>query len=161
MGLNKDIYIVECENYYKIGTSGDIERRLRQYQANNPFPVKLIKMYYDIYNPVQIEKWIHLELKEYKHCGEWFKTDLNTILDVTDKIIEQYKENLKNKIYTSPRYDNYSNKKSNYDPLKFKKTGERRKPKTGEWYLLSERKGIVVQAKSNISNIYDIVKKIS
>lgn len=89
------IYIMKCENKYKIGFTKNIDKRLKQLN-NRPFPVELYYLSKEIEDVYNIEKFIHSKISKYKIDGEWYdfkEIDIKNIVILIEKIIE--KNNLK------------------------------------------------------------------
>lgn len=71
------VYLLKCENKYKIGYSQNVERRIKQLDKK-PFPLELVlKVYSDI--ALDIEQKLHKTLIEYNIRGEWYNSDILTI----------------------------------------------------------------------------------
>ena len=84
------VYLMSCEDKYKIGYSQNVERRLKQLDTR-PFPLKLvIKVYSEI--AYDIEQELHKSLQEYKLTGEWYSSDILNI-DM-EALIKEIEENL-------------------------------------------------------------------
>lgn len=66
----KDLYMVQCGPYVKIGTTSNIKQRLVSLRVYNPYPIKLIG-YWEDYG--YMEKSWHESLKHLHHHGEWYK----------------------------------------------------------------------------------------
>lgn len=64
------LYIIRCGDYIKIGSSDNVERRLKDLQGSNPYPLTL--EYYGENEGCDEEFW-HDFYKERHHRGEWFK----------------------------------------------------------------------------------------
>lgn len=68
---NKYVYIFKCENYYKIGITNNVKRRLHDAQVSTPFKIELI------YNHLckfasQREYDLHWKFRKQNVRGEWF-----------------------------------------------------------------------------------------
>jgi hypothetical protein len=90
-----NIYIVEDDGYYKIEYAYDVIHRISQLQVTNPREIKTIKIYSDIPYPKKYEYRIHQALWKYHIRGEWFRCDLDIILNVCNSILntdELYQE---------------------------------------------------------------------
>ena len=85
------IYVVRCEesNYYKIGKTDDIKKRLSGLQVGCPYRLVLIH-YYDKQNSDLIEKHLHNKYRDYEIRGEWFNIGviINDVLGYIDKVSE-------------------------------------------------------------------------
>lgn len=79
------VYLLESSNedgtIYKIGyTKNDVKRRIEKLQTGNPHEIKEVCSYQTKYNQ-KLERAIH---NRYSHCrlkGEWFKLELNDVVD--------------------------------------------------------------------------------
>ena len=77
------IYIIRCENFYKIGKTQDIEARLSSFNTGNPFPMTLI-LCSEVEEVDEVEKELHSMAcgnKAHIVKGEWYK--------LCDKVLEQ------------------------------------------------------------------------
>lgn len=68
-GRGKDLYMIRCGPYIKVGVTDNIEVRLRSIQASNPIPVELIGFWK---NEGWREEMWHKELEDLHVRGEWF-----------------------------------------------------------------------------------------
>jgi hypothetical protein len=72
-GLNiqakQDLYIIKCGKYIKIGSTDNIERRLKNIQHSNPFKITLL---YHGVGLGYLESTLHNIHKDDHHHGEWF-----------------------------------------------------------------------------------------
>jgi len=68
------IYAIKCGEFVKVGIAADIEKRLVNLEANNPYPLKLIGWGAC---PARLasaaEHAAHTRLARYHHKGEWFR----------------------------------------------------------------------------------------
>jgi len=76
--MNKYIYILKCNNFYKIGIASNVKERIRQLQTGNPYPIE-VKNVFEVE-----EKWIgkfeqrlHNFAKDMNIQGEWFELSDN------------------------------------------------------------------------------------
>lgn len=69
------IYLIKCGEFYKIGVTQKLEKRLNGLKTANPHPLELLKTWkYDPWSLVRkIEKMLHRHYKPYHHHLEWFK----------------------------------------------------------------------------------------
>ncbi len=70
MNEGKDLYMVRCGPYVKIGTSSDVHRRLRKMQPDNPHPLELVGHWP---GEGHREQHWHNELKHLHERGEWYR----------------------------------------------------------------------------------------
>lgn len=91
------IYLIEQDNYYKIGYTSNLERRLKEYSTHN-INFKLIDT---IEGDKSFEDLLHKKFKHLKYNNEWFHKN--------DEILEYFKntkgikEISKEFVYTFPR----------------------------------------------------------
>jgi len=88
------IYIIQCNEYYKVGISKSPRSRLKQLQTSNPYELKL-KRTYKLPSPKTSEALIHMMLKEYHVRGEWFNTELDVINSVIESLSDLDSEGIK------------------------------------------------------------------
>jgi len=98
-GLNsKDkggVYLLSCGDYYKIGFSTDVNKRLAAIRCSNPLEVELLVKYSCHTGKYrQLEGKLHEKFKESRHLLEWFKKDFTK-----EDFIEACKEFCKDKYY--------------------------------------------------------------
>lgn len=65
----KHLYIAKCGLYFKIGSSDNPKRRMKDLQSSCPYPVEEVAILYDRGN--EEANW-HAHYKEQHHHGEWF-----------------------------------------------------------------------------------------
>jgi hypothetical protein len=75
MSEGKPVYFIRCCDFVKIGSSWDVERRLKDLETSNPHPLELIKVDYE-----KGERYWHDKFKEYLHRNEWYSKE---IVDLT------------------------------------------------------------------------------
>lgn len=85
--VSDGIYIMKCNEFYKIGMSSDIKKRLNSIQSSNPYPVSL-EFNKKTSNSLSIEKQLHEIYKHKNIRGEWFKLVDNDIKDIINYINE-------------------------------------------------------------------------
>lgn len=63
------VYLIRCQQYYKIGISKHINSR--SWETDNPFPIEIIGVF-----PSQMmhrtERRLHEMFRRFHHRGEWF-----------------------------------------------------------------------------------------
>lgn len=69
--MAKKVYLIRAAQFYKIGISTSIEKRLAQVQTGCPITCEYVG-YFPSSDPVKLEKYLHLILQDYKTKGEWF-----------------------------------------------------------------------------------------
>jgi len=63
------LYFIRCGDYIKIGSTDDIERRIKNLKHANPYPIELIKI---MLNEGHLESKYHDQYKDKRIHGEWF-----------------------------------------------------------------------------------------
>lgn len=64
-----DLYVVRCGDFVKIGNSDNVQRRFKDMQTHNPYPLQLLYVGYG--EGCDEEMW-HNVFKHRHHSGEWF-----------------------------------------------------------------------------------------
>ena len=59
----KEIYIMECDGFYKVGVSQDVKKRQKQLQIGNGKKIKVLYSSNKCINAFEVENLIH---KKYK-----------------------------------------------------------------------------------------------
>ncbi len=103
----KEIYIMECDGFYKVGVSQDVKKRQKQLQIGNGKKIKVLYSSNKCINAFEVENLIHKKYKTYQTTNEWFKCDLETVLSIISTIEEfiEYKNECECK------YENKNHKK--------------------------------------------------
>ncbi len=78
------IYIVQCNNYIKIGKARNPQSRLKQIQCHNPYTLELLYSK-QLMNTDKLELQCHKHFNDNKIRGEWFDI---TVLDNVIEYIE-------------------------------------------------------------------------
>lgn len=77
------LYLIKCQQFYKIGIAADVSDRIRNLQTGNPFPLEVLATYgYD--NVALVETVLHKRFANRRTRGEWF--------DFSDDDIETFKK---------------------------------------------------------------------
>lgn len=81
------LYVIEANNndniLHKIGITNDLETRLKNIRTGNPFPIKYV-FSQEMDNAFKVERWLHIQFKDYRLEGEWFHTI--TLKEIRKKI---------------------------------------------------------------------------
>jgi predicted GIY-YIG superfamily endonuclease len=80
----KYLYIIQMKatNYFKIGVSNNINKRLSTLQTGNPIKLYIVR-YYLIYTDAnRLEKLIHSYLSEYHIHLEWFCISVDILKEI-------------------------------------------------------------------------------
>ncbi|MBI1676088.1 GIY-YIG nuclease family protein [Shewanella sp. DW31] len=84
------LYVVRCasSNFYKIGITNDLDKRLQTHQTGCPFELTLVLFsepeLEDMYarEIVYLEKFLHSNFKKFHVRGEWYELSYNHISDI-------------------------------------------------------------------------------
>ena len=75
------LYIIKCNDFYKIGIANDVEARLAQLSTGNPYTLEVVVVY-DFENAEVVERAIHQKYKNLRQRGEWFSLSYNDLSDI-------------------------------------------------------------------------------
>src|SRR3972149_5212027 len=68
----ENLYLIKCNEFYKIGIANDMESRLVQLQTGNPY-VLIVDARFQFPNAGVVEKALHQRFTGVRTLGEWFK----------------------------------------------------------------------------------------
>ena len=74
----KQIYIIKCNECYKVGISNNPQKRLKELQTSNPYKLTIINTY-PCDKAIVRESIIHMKLNEWHIRGEWFSASIKMI----------------------------------------------------------------------------------
>lgn len=77
----QSLYLIKCQQYYKIGVAADVESRLAQLSTGNPFPLE-VETVYTFDNAEVVERAIHQKLKSKRVRGEWFELSYDDTVEI-------------------------------------------------------------------------------
>lgn len=72
------IYLLKCNDYYKIGYTINSGKRLAAYKTHNPYPVEVLARI-DCAEYKAFERDIATRYASKHHCGEWYKLDTKDV----------------------------------------------------------------------------------
>ena len=67
----ENLYLIRCNDYYKIGIANDLQNRLASLQTGNPYPL-ILEACFGFPNAVVVEKTLHQSFAGVRKIGEWF-----------------------------------------------------------------------------------------
>lgn len=68
------LYLIRCQQFYKIGVANDVQSRLAQLSTGNPFPLTVeVEAVYSFENAETVERCIHQRFIKQRERGEWFR----------------------------------------------------------------------------------------
>jgi len=82
---NKDfcVYLIECDKFLKVGTTGNLKKRMASLKAISPYDIKVISetIVFTKHNGYELEKIILTdeEISRSKHHGEWLNKNAGVI----------------------------------------------------------------------------------
>ena len=85
----QSLYVVQCGDFFKIGVSSDIKRRLIDLQLANPITLRIVYETPKLKDAKRIERYWHEQLDRKSISGEWFALDsleLQRIVSETPKM---------------------------------------------------------------------------
>lgn len=66
------LYLVKCNEYYKIGVAHDLDNRLNSLQCGNPYRLELVSAV-KLMDSDYCEELLHQRYDSRRGIGEWFK----------------------------------------------------------------------------------------
>jgi hypothetical protein len=78
----ENLYIIKCNEFYKIGVANDLESRLASLQTGNPYPLVVLACF-EFPNAGIVERALHQAFASVRSRGEWFAlggADLESLL---------------------------------------------------------------------------------
>lgn len=66
------LYVLSCNDLFKIGITSDIDKRIKSLQTGNAFEIKL-EYLEERLNPEKAEKFLHKYFWKHRLKGEWFE----------------------------------------------------------------------------------------
>jgi hypothetical protein len=82
------IYIMTDGEYFKIGISSDVAKRLRGIQTNHPQKISVILSQF-VKNNLELESFFHEKYKSKRVSGEWFRLDEVELKEAKEIIISK------------------------------------------------------------------------
>ena len=101
MAEKKFVYIIKCGQFFKVGITSNIRKRVSSIKSANPFPIVLIGSRYSV-NAKSLEKELHKELKQHLVHGEWYKPPIIKIHNMMALYNFKEHESLKSEEMLSP-----------------------------------------------------------
>lgn len=74
------LYLIKCQQFYKIGVANDVENRLAQLSTGNPFELEVLAVY-GFANAQFVEAAVHQRFSWARVRGEWFELDDEQLSD--------------------------------------------------------------------------------
>lgn len=84
------VYIIECNNKYKVGRTKNIDRRIKQFQTGNAEVINIVRKYFSGKDS-KLETTIHNYLKNHKIIGEWFEISNANFIQL-DALFQDFKD---------------------------------------------------------------------
>ena len=77
------VYLIKCGEFYKIGKTTNLEKRIKQLTTGNPYPLILVNSIYSL-DIDSLEKSFHSYYRQKRIIGEWFKLNFEEVLEFTN-----------------------------------------------------------------------------
>lgn len=74
----QNLYLIECQGFFKIGVAYDVARRMAELGIGNPFEL-VVKAVYGYPNAQAVEAVLHQKFSKQRIHGEWFSLDENDL----------------------------------------------------------------------------------
>ncbi|MBI3879761.1 MAG: GIY-YIG nuclease family protein [Verrucomicrobia bacterium] len=68
----QSVYLIEGNNFFKIGIALDVLRRLRSMRTSTPFELTVVKVWKST-RASEVERLLHEKFKDHRVRGEWFQ----------------------------------------------------------------------------------------
>jgi hypothetical protein len=77
------VYLIEdkVNNIYKIGTTKNLNKRIKSLQTGNPNEL-YIKFSFETKYPFRLESLLHRKFKQYHYLNEWYQLPTNIVEDI-------------------------------------------------------------------------------
>ena len=72
--MSNFLYLIKCNEFFKIGVAGNVESRLAALQTGNPYQLSL-ESCYEFDNASIVEQCLHQKFSTKNESGEWFSLD--------------------------------------------------------------------------------------
>jgi hypothetical protein len=85
------LYLIRCNEFYKIGIAYDIDNRLNSLQTGNPYELDIL-FAVKISGAEKVEELLHNYFKDKRIFREWFKLeqdDIKFILSIENDLVEK------------------------------------------------------------------------
>lgn len=79
--MTQYLYLIKCQQFYKIGIAVDVENRLAQLATGNPFPLE-VEIVYEFDNAEYVERALHQRYQDARQRGEWFSLSYQDTVDI-------------------------------------------------------------------------------
>lgn len=103
------IYLLECKNddsvLYKIGSTKNVENRIKKLQTGNPYEIKEIAKFESSHGQL-VERALHNGFGYCRKKGEWFQIELKDVvnfINICEKIEKGF-DALKDNTYFNKHY---------------------------------------------------------
>lgn len=88
------VYVIQCNDYYKIGITLRPAHRFQSLQVSNPYKIYLVYSK-PIIGARAVERKLHQSLRSTHVRGEWFKLDSEQLQLVKDILDEAHSQTIK------------------------------------------------------------------
>jgi len=72
--MSSYLYLIRCNDFFKIGIAGHIESRLAALQTGNPYEL-VVESCYQFDNPAPVEQSLHNKFRNKQAMREWFRLE--------------------------------------------------------------------------------------
>lgn len=81
----QSIYVIQCNEFIKVGIASEVPQRLRDMQVGNPYQLVVVG-HWKTNHPHRDEQAIHAFLDKFHERGEWFKLPKSMLDLITMKL---------------------------------------------------------------------------
>jgi hypothetical protein len=79
--MTSNVYLLRCQNRYKIGIAGNVAARLATLQVSAPFAIEHVA-HSQVDDAAALERELHSAYAHYRIVGEWFELSEADVQDV-------------------------------------------------------------------------------
>lgn len=78
------IYVLKCNEFYKIGSSTTLEKRILSIQSSCPYEIQVVHTSERRSDFQELKKYLHLKFNYAHERGEWFKLSDTDLKELTE-----------------------------------------------------------------------------
>jgi len=82
------VYVLECKGVYKIGKTGDLNKRMKALQTANPFGMQVAHVIFTE-DHHKVEQALHLIFSNSREANEWFNLSIRDLAAMKSMSVDQ------------------------------------------------------------------------
>lgn len=98
-----NLYLIRCNEYYKIGIATELQNRLTSLQTGNPYRL-IVEACFQFPNAAIVEKVLHQKFARVRKLGEWFELgsrevyEFVSVCEILDGVRSEFTNELVNPV---------------------------------------------------------------